>query len=353
MTEAVLAPNVEAYLRAMPKVELHVHLEGSIRPATLLTLARRNQRALPYDTVEGLSQWYQFTDFLHFIDVYVAITQCLRTPDDIELIAWEFLQGQAAQNVRHSEVTYTPRTVYNHCGIAFSDQMAALNRARERAARELGVSMALITDIARDITVDEGMHTARWAVATFGAGVDAFGLGGNEVGHPPSKHLDAFNMARAAGLPSVPHAGETVGPESIWGAIRHLGAQRIGHGVRCMEDPALVEYLRMTQIPLEVCPTSNVCLKVFPDMASHSLPRMVAAGLYITINSDDPPLFSTTLNDEYVNAARAFGFDAAQMEHFSLNALRASLLPPERRHALEAQFLREFARLRAAHGVPA
>ena len=127
---------------------------------------------------------------------------------------------------------------------------------------ELGVSMALITDIARDITVEEGMWTGRHAAAAVGAGVDAFGLGGNEVGHPPEKHLAACDMARAAGLPSIPHAGETVGPESIWGAIRHLGARRIGHGVRCMEDPALVAYLRQTQLPLEVNPTSNICLKV-------------------------------------------------------------------------------------------
>lgn len=330
--------NLHEYIRAMPKVELHVHLEGSIRPETLLTLARRNGVALPYDTVDGLREWYRFVDFPHFVDIYVAITSCLRTASDIELIAREFLQGQAAQNIVHSEVTYTAYTVFEHCGIAFEDQIAAINRARAWAKRELGVSMALVLDIAREESPAEGMITARWAVDAFGRGVDAFGLGGYEVGHPPEKHAEAFDLARAHGLPSVPHAGETEGPASIWGAVRALQAQRIGHGVRCLEDAELVAHLRRAQIPLEVCPTSNVCLGVASSLAEHPLPRLLAEGLYVTINSDDPPLFNTTLTDEYLRCADAFGFDAATMRQFALNALRASLLPAEEKVALELTF---------------
>jgi adenosine deaminase len=338
--------NLAAFIRAMPKVELHVHLEGSIRPETLLELARRDGTALPYDTVEGLREWYRFVDFPHFVDIYVAITECLRTADDIELIAREFLQGQAEQNIVHSEVTYTAYTVFERCGIPFAEQIAAVNRARAWAERELGVSMALVLDIAREEAPAEGMVTARWAVDAFDRGVDAFGLGGYEVGHPPEKHAEAFDYARAHGLPSVPHAGETEGPASIWGAVRALQAQRIGHGVRCLEDPELVAHLRQAQIPLEVCPSSNVCLGVAPSLAEHPLPKLMAEGLYVTINSDDPPLFNTTLTDEYLRCADAFGFDAATMQAFSLNALRASLLPKDRKAELERRFARAFEELR-------
>ncbi len=326
----------------MPKVELHVHLEGSIRPETLLLLARRNNKTLPYDTVDGLREWYRFVDFPHFVDIYVAISDCLKTADDIELITREFLQGQAAQNIVHSEVTYTALTVHKLTGLSFDDQLAAINRARRWAEAELGVTMALIVDIAREVVPEQGEITADWVIAGREQGVDALGLGGYEVGHPPTKHAHAFNRARAAGLASIPHAGETEGPASIWAAVRRLGARRIGHGVRCLEDPALVEELRARQIPLEVCPSSNVCLGVASSLAAHPLPKLIEAGLYVTLNSDDPPLFDTTLNDEYVRCADAFGFDLATMQQLSLNALRASLLPPARKHALEREFLRKF-----------
>lgn len=339
------------YLCAMPKVELHVHLEGSIRPETLLMLAQRNGVILPYDDVVGLRQWYQFVNFPHFVDIYVAITKCLRTADDIELICREFLQQQAAQNIVHSEVTYTAFTIFKHCHISFADQLAALNRARAWAAQTLGVTMALVIDIAREESPADGLITAEWAANALGHGVDAIGLGGYEVGHPPEKHQAGFDLARAAGLPSVPHAGETEGPASMWGAIHVLGAQRLGHGVRCLEDPALVAYLRQQQIPLEVCPSSNVCLNVVKTLAEHPLPRLMAEGLYVTLNSDDPPLFNTTLNDEYVKCAAAFHFDASLMEQFSLNALRASLLPAPQKLALERQFLRDFIHLKQIYQV--
>jgi adenosine deaminase len=334
-----------SFIRAMPKVELHVHMEGSIQPETLLTLARRNNVALPADTVEGLRQWYTFTDFPHFIEIYGVICDCLRTPDDIELIAREFLAGQAAQHILYSEVTYTGFAQYKN-GIPFSEQLAALNRTRAWAEAELGVTMGLVIDIARNVTPEEGLMVADWAIGGLGKGVVAFGLGGPEVGNPPEKFKAAFDRARAAGLPSVPHAGETVGPESIWGALRALQADRIGHGVRCLEDPRLVEELRDRQTPLEVCPTSNVCLKVVPRLADHPLPRLLAEGLYVTVNSDDPPMFNTTLTDEYLASAAAFQFNRETIEQLVFNAVRASLLPAAAKAELENRFTAEFAQLR-------
>jgi adenosine deaminase len=341
--------SVESYLRAMPKVELHVHLEGSIRPATLLTLARRHHIALPADTVEGVRRWYTFTDFAHFVEIYIAISSCLRAPEDIELIAREFLKGQAAQNIRHSEVTYTAYTIYEHCGIPFREQLDALRRAQDWAQKEFGVTMSLTLDIAREEAPAEGLITAEWAVSAMNEGVSALGLGGSEIGHPPEKHKPAFDLAWHAGLPSVPHAGETAGPESIWGALHALHAVRIGHGVQCLRDPALVEYLRANQIPLEVCPTSNVCLGIAPTLEQHPLPRLLDAGLCVTINSDDPPMFNTTLNAEYVALATVFGLNVSHIEQLSLNALRASFLPVTKKRAMEQTFVNEFTRVRREH----
>jgi aminodeoxyfutalosine deaminase len=344
---------LETYIRAMPKVELHVHLEGAIQPDTLLALARRNRIALPADTVDGLRRWYTFTDFAHFVEIYLAVSACIRTPDDVELIAREFLAGQAAQGIRYSEVTYTAFTHYHFKGLPFRDQLAALNRARAWASTELGVTMSLVIDIPRSISAESGLMVADWAIDGMGDGVVALGLGGPEIGNPPEKFADAFARARAAGLPGVPHAGETVGPASIWGALRTLDATRIGHGVRCLEDAALVAELRARQIPLEVCPTSNICLGVAPNLAEHPLPRLLEAGLYVTLNSDDPPMFNTSLTDEYLAVARTFGWGAGELEQLVLNAVRAALLPAGERAALESQFAAEFARLRAEHIFPA
>jgi adenosine deaminase len=341
--------SIEAFIHAMPKVELHVHLQGAIQPATLLALAQRHGVALPAHTVEGLRQWYAFSDFDHFIKIYLTICSCIQTPDDIELIAREFLAGQAAQNVRYSEITYTAYLHYDFKQIPFRDQLAALNRARAWAAAEHGVSAGFIIDIPRVIAATEGVMVADWAISGMGDGVVALGLGGPEVGHPPERFRKAFDRAHHAGLPSVPHAGETVGPESIWGALNALHADRIEHGVRCLEDPALVAELRARQIPLDVCPTSNVCLHVVPALADHPLPRLLAEGLFVTLNSDDPPLFNTTLTNEYLVVARTFQMGADELEQLALNGVRASLLPEPERANMEAAFKAEFMRLRQVH----
>lgn len=345
--------SLESFIRAMPKVELHVHLEGSIQPATLLELARRNQQPLPADTVAGLREWYTFTDFPHFAEVYQTLSRCIQTVDDIELITRDFLAGQAAQNIRHTEATYTALTVYRNSGLAFEAQLAAINRARAWAERELNTSLALIIDIPREwCTPAEGEQVAEWAIAGHGRGVAALGLGGYEVGFPPEMFAAAFARAQAAGLPAILHAGETEGPASIWGALEAGHSVRLGHGVRCLEDPRLVDELRRRQVPLEVCPSSNVCLKVAPSWAAHPLPDLRRAGLWVTLNSDDPPMFNTTLTDEYLQAAAVFGLNGDDIETLALAAVTAALWPAAQRQARAAEFRAEFARLRRAHGVP-
>lgn len=344
----MIPQSLAAFIRRMPKVELHVHLEGSIQPETLLQLVRRNHVTLPADTVEGLRRWYTFTDFDHFIEIYLIISSCICSPEDIELIARDFLRGQAAQNIRYSEITYTPFTHFStNKNIPFDEQFDALCRAREWAARELNVHCGWVFDIARNVRpIEHTLTVADWVISGKGKGVVALGLGGPEAGHPPELFQEAFARVRVAGLASVPHAGEVAGAASVRGALDALHAQRIGHGVRCLEDPDLVADLRQRQIPLEVCPSSNVCLGVAPSIAEHPLPRLMAEGLYVTINSDDPPMFNTTLTDEYLRTAEAFGFSVETLEKVALNAVRACLLPESTRAQMELEFQREFAELR-------
>lgn len=339
--------SLTTFIEVMPKVELHVHLEGAIRPETLLELARRNDEPLPATTVAELQAWYTFTTFPHFIEVYKTISRCIHTADDIELITRDFLKGQAAQNIVYTEATYTALTHYQNRGIPFAEQLAAINRARQWAEETLGVTLGLVVDIPREWTSEEeSLMVADWVIENIGNGVVALGLGGYEVGFPPERFAKAFDRARDAGVPMVIHAGETMGPESIWGALRAAHACRIGHGVRCLEDPALVAELRERQIPLEVCPTSNVCLKVVPELGQHPLPELMRQGLYVTLNSDDPPMFNTTLTQEFIAAATQFHFSLAILEQLTLNAVRAALLPATTREVMEQQFKQRFAVLR-------
>ncbi len=334
------------FAREMPKVELHVHLEGSISPATLLILADRNGVALPAADIEGLKEFYRFTDFEHFLRVYFAISGCLRTLDDFELIAFEFGAEMARQNIRYAEVTFTPHTNVTNTGLPFNDILAALNAGRNRAEQEYNVMYRWVLDIVRDDPASRH-QVAEWASGVRDGSVIGFGLGGTEDGHPPEWFADAYAVARRAGLHSVPHAGETCGPESVWGAIRQLGAERIGHGVRSVEDPGLIRHLREHQIPLEVCPTSNLCLGVYPSLEEHPIRWLWDHGVYVTLNSDDPPMFNTNLTGEYEAVVEHLGFDAEDLERLSLNALEASFMPDLTKSALRQEFQIEFARLRA------
>ncbi len=337
--------SLQEFIREMPKVELHVHLEGSIRPATLLALADGNGVALPADDLEGLRDFYRFTDFQHFLQVYFTISSCLKTAADFDRIAYEFGADMARQKIRYAEVTVTSRTHVVNTGLPFDEILAGLNDGRARAQAEFGVEFRWILDIVRD-DPDSRHQVAAWAASATDRGVVGLGLGGTETGHPPEWFADAFAAAREAGLHSVPHAGEVAGPEGVWGAIRTLRAERIGHGVHSVDDPGLVEYLRQHQIPLEICPTSNLCLGIYPSYEEHPLRRLWEQGVTVTVNSDDPPMFDTDLVGEYQAVADHLGFTAADLECLSLNALQASFLPGDRKTRLEQAFLAEFAQLR-------
>lgn len=345
--------SLASYLRAAPKVELHVHLEGAILPETLLTLARRNGVALPAETAAGLREWFTFRDFPHFIEIYLAITQCLQTAADYEEIAYQFGAEMARQHTHYAEVTFSPSTQYSR-GIPQDAWFGGLTRGRERAQADFGVEIAWVFDIVRYLSDTSQVHpladyTTSVAIEGMRDGVIALGLGGLEAGHPPEPFAPYFARARAAGLHSAPHSGETAGPASIWGAIHTLRAERIGHGVRAIEDPALVRYLADEHLPLEVNPTSNLRLGIYPSLAEHPLRRLREAGVTIAVGSDDPPLFNTTLNDEVALLDEPFAFDVAACDAILLDAVRSSFLPAARKAALLARCQADLAALKAEH----
>ncbi len=348
--------SINRYLFAVPKAELHVHLEGSIQPATLLILAQRNHVSLPGQTAQELRKWFIYRDFNHFIDIYFDISSCLKTAEDYELIAYEFGASMARQNLRYAEVTFSPSTHRYSLGVPHDTYFGGLTRGRERARADFGVEIRWIFDIVRNIK-DEARNRLLadyvTAVAIEGKqdGVVALGLGGAERGYPPETFAQWFEKALSEGLHSVPHAGETVGPPSIWGALKTLGAERLGHGVRAIEDPLLVAYLSEHHIPLEICPTSNIRLGVYTTLAEHPLPRLYAAGVPVTINSDDPPLFNTTLNDEVQLLVDPFNLDLNAVNEILLNAVRYSFLPREEKQVMEVAFRAEMTKLQQEIGL--
>jgi adenosine deaminase len=341
---------IDEYIRRIPKVELHVHLEGSVRPETLLKLAERHHVSLPADTVKGVRDWYTFRDFGHFVEIYMTISSCLRTPDDIELIAREFLIGQSEQNIVYSEVTFTPFNQFVNCGLGFHEQIDAVNRAREWGEKTLGIRMGMIIDIPRERSPEAGEQVTTWVIDRFGEGVIALGLAGPERGNSPAKFRKEFSRVRDRGIPRIVHAGETDGPTSIWSAIEVADPARIGHGVRAIEDTKLMDYLERTKLPLEVCLSSNVCLGVFPSLNEHSLPKLMNRGLQVSVNSDDPPMFNTTLVGEFLAGAGAYGWRRDTIRDLIRGALEMTLLSATERNELQRRFEREFAHLESLGG---
>jgi adenosine deaminase len=324
----------DAFLLRLPKTELHVHLEGSLRPAALLALARRRRVDLPANDEAGLAEWFRFRDFQHFVQVYLTICRCLREPEDFQLLVDDFAAEQARQNVVYSEAHFTIGTHLMNGGSA-GELRDAMAEALADAERRHGVRVRLIPDIVRNVPFKWADRTLEWALEMKGRGVVALGLSGYES-HPSDPFAEHFRVAAAEGLHRVAHAGEHGGPASIRSVLA-CGAERIGHGVRVLEDAALAADLAERGVPLEVNPSSNVCLGVVPDLASHPFERLRAAGLVVTVSSDDPPLFSTTLTDEYRRLADAFGYDAPVLAGLALASLRCSFLPAAEKEQRERE----------------
>ncbi len=315
--------NVPAFIAGLPKAELHVHLVGSASVSTVLELSRRHPDSGVPTEPEALSAFYEFTDFGHFIEVYIAVNSLVRTAADIEALVVGIAADLAGQNVRYAEVTATPDS-HLLVGIEAPDIAAAYTTGRSRALVEHGVELAWIFDIPGELGLPSGLRTIDWVERHAPEGSVGFGLGGPEAGISRPQFAEVFARARALGLASLPHAGETTGPETIWDAINSLAAQRIGHGIAAIQDPALVNYLVEHGIPLEICPTSNLRTRAVAQLEDHPFPALREAGVTLTLNSDDPGMFDTTLCREYELAHAVFGLSSAELADLSRTAVRVS-----------------------------
>jgi len=321
--------NATSYIRALPKAELHLHLEGTITPETLVELSARHDAPLDLAQAQAL---FSYSDFTGFLLAFKAVTEHLRTADDYELAAWRMLRRLAHQGVVHAEVYVSVGVVYYWRRCEFEPLFAGMERARTRAEAELGITVYWIFDAVRHFGPEEAARVFRKAAEMRPAcpSIIGIGIGGDErrTGTEPFREL--YAEAREAGLRLTAHAGESVGPEGIWGAL-NIGAERLGHALSAIHDPELMGVLAERQIPLEICITSNLRTGCCVRLDEHPIRRYFDAGLMITLNSDDPALFASDLDAEYALALDAFGFTPEHLRELAANSIEASFLPPERK----------------------
>ncbi len=337
MTTAAPGPR-DQFIKGLPKAELHVHHVGSASARIVSELATRHPGTVPSD-LDELRRFYEFRDFAHFIEVYLAVVALIRTPEDIHYLTYEVAREMATgQSLRYAELTCTPYTSVRpdqpDAGMAIEAFTEAIEAARIEAERDFGLVLRWIYDIPGEFGVPSADATLDYALNHRPEGLVGFGLGGPEAGVPRPQFQPHFERARAAGLHSVPHAGETTGPQTVWDSLTLLQAERIGHGTSSAQDPALLRHLAETGIPLEVCPSSNVATRAVDSLDEHPIRAFREAGVTVTVNSDDPPMFGTTLNREYEIAADLLGLDEGGVADLARAAARASFAPDDVRARL-------------------
>lgn len=323
--------SMEEYIRGLPKAELHLHIEGTLEPELAFRLAKKNGVALPHATVEELHAAYRFTDLQSFLNIYYAGTDVLRDEDDFYALAEAYLRKAREQGIVHVELFFDPQA-HTARGVAFAAVVGGLRRALADAELEFGTTSRLILCFLRHLSAEDAMRTLHEALMYKDA-ITAIGLDSSESGHPPGKFAAVFARARREGLLAVAHAGEEGPPSYIREALDILRVRRIDHGVRCEEDPELLDRLARERIPLTVCPLSNVKLHVFERMEAHNLKRLLERGLCVTVNSDDPAYFGGYLLENYLAVQRALDLSRADLTELARNSIEASFLvePAKRR----------------------
>jgi adenosine deaminase len=318
---------MNSLIRALPKAELHIHLEGTLEPEMALALAQRNRIKLRFGTVEELRKSYQFNNLQSFLDLYYECTAALVAEQDFYDLTLSYLRRAAADGVRHAEVFFDPQS-HTTRGISFQSVITGIHQALEQGRQQYGITSNLIMCFLRHLSAEQAMATLKTALS-FREWILGVGLDSSERDHPPAKFAQVFARAKAEGLRRVAHAGEEGPPDFIWQALDQLGAERIDHGVRALEDPSLVRRLASEQIALTVCPLSNVRLGVFPSIRQHNLKRLLEAGLLVTVNSDDPAYFGGYVSDNYLAVQEALDLSREEIEHLAANSFTASFLSGE------------------------
>ncbi|MGC8798941.1 MAG: adenosine deaminase [Chloroflexus aggregans] len=346
----MLTPALAAFIERMPKIELHLHLEGAVAPRTFLELSRRNGIPLPVSTEQELAQLFHYDDFHAFLDTFMALAATIVSGEDFELLAFELGMQLAAQRVVYAEVMLSPMQHVRR-GVDLVETLAGTAAGFARAAQYGGPRVGLVLDYGRQYGAAAAWPILETAIACRSYGVVGWSIGGNEIGHPPEEFIDLFTAARTAGLGVMAHAGEVVGPTSVWGAIDVLAVSRIGHGIRSVNDPLLMQTLTERQIVLDVCPSSNVRTKAVPTWSSHPLRRLYDNGVLVTINSDDPTFFETTISEEFRRAVTYLGFTADEFCQITRTAAQAAFLPIDERAALITTVEHHLQTLRTELGV--
>ena len=319
--------DLKTLIKQIPKAEIHLHIEGTLEPELMMKLAQRNQIEIPYSSIGEIRSAYEFSDLQSFLDIYYAGAQVLIEEQDFYDLTWAYLERAAADNVRHVEVFFDPQT-HTERGVRFDTAIDGIHCALQDGETKLDITFELIMCFLRHLSADDGMATLEEALPHKDR-IRAVGLDSSEVGHPPSKFSAVFDRARDEGFLTVAHAGEEGPPEYIWEALDLLRVERIDHGVRSLEDPALVKRLATDQIPLTVCPLSNIRLRVFETLEGHNLKKLLDAGLCATINSDDPAYFGGYIGENYLQTQRALQLSADDIYALARNSFTASFLSEE------------------------
>ena len=323
---------METFIREIPKVELHIHIEGSLEPELMFDLAERNGVPLRFNSVDEIRKAYQFTNLQSFLDIYYEGASVLLKEDDFYEMTWAYFKKVCSQNVRHSEIFFDPQT-HTDRGVPFKTVIKGIRRAQMDAERQLGITSQLIMCFLRHLSAKAAMQTLKQSLP-YRDWIVAVGLDSSEVGNPPKKFAAVFDEARAQGFLTVAHAGEEGPPEYIWQSLDLLKAKRIDHGVRSEGDAKLVKRLAREQVPLTVCPLSNVKLRGFESMEQHNLKRLLDLGLCVTVNSDDPAYFGGYLTENYLAVQKALDLDREDIHHLAQNAIQASFMSQQEKQRL-------------------
>jgi adenosine deaminase len=332
-------------IKALPKVELHVHTLGSIQPATLLQIIRNEGFETPYNTEEDIVQRFQFIDFTHFIEVYAEITGYINDENHFEHITYDMLEKCSDCNTRYVEASFSPRDHLQH-NLDFSKMVDSINKGMKRAKDTFGIEANIRIDLVRSSTLDEAMEVLDF-IEENPNNIVSIDLGGDEISWPAKRFAPVYERAKDMGLHLVAHAGEAAGPESIWDAINHLKVERIGHGVTARQDAKLLEVLKKRKIGIEMNPVSNLRTGVVNSIKDHPIRDFYDRGLLVTVNSDDPSLFHTDLNNEYIQIHRHQGFSVEELFQISMNGIDTAFIDESKKEDLRYEFRRKYEQIAA------